>query len=110
MNKDEFIKCFAHFITETDLNAAFSSHFEEYGHMNELQVVENLKKILDNNWTLTCKELPVLEDNYHSEDFLVTINGFKDSTVLGFDGVNWFDDYDNKYNVVAWQRMPKGYE
>ena len=47
MTKEEFIKCFAHFMTCTDLNAEYDSHFKELGHMNYYQIIEWLKEVLD---------------------------------------------------------------
>lgn len=46
MTKQEFIKCFAHFMAESDLNEAFDSHFEELGHMNVHQIENWLEDVL----------------------------------------------------------------
>ena len=48
MTKNEFINCFAHFLTETDLNAAFDLHFKELGHMNYEEVKKWLLETINN--------------------------------------------------------------
>ena len=48
MTKNEFINCLAHFLTETDLNAAFDLHFKELGDMNYEEVKKWLVETINN--------------------------------------------------------------
>lgn len=75
MTKQEFIKCFSHFITESDLNKSFDSHFNELGKMNMFHVEEWLENVLENN-----------ESNLEAKNNEWIINVLKD------------DDFGEKWN------------
>lgn len=134
MSKKEFIKCFAHFITETDLNESFESHFKELGNMNYNQVKEWLENILnDNNW-IPCNQAMPEEHNSvfsklkdtdkwrtcmwekRSDNVIVTIqfeDGTKETMTSHTKDGKWhcMKEYRPiKMEVIAWKPFPKPYK
>lgn len=70
MTKQEFIKYFAHFMTELDLNETFDSHFEELGHMNVHQIENWLKGVLGvKKEPIRCRRNDWIIDILHDEEF-----------------------------------------
>jgi hypothetical protein len=44
------------------------------------------------------------------DDYIVTIDGSKESTSLLWNGEEWLDEVQNPYRVIAWQPFPPGYK
>lgn len=44
-----------------------------------------------------------------SDEYIVTIEGAKESTTLYWDGLAWYDNQGVPYQVAAWQPFPAVY-
>ena len=49
--------------------------------------------------------LPPYEDYY-----IVTCKGGVKTTMLYYSEGEWTDDYENRYDVIAWMPMPEAYD
>ena len=71
-----------------------------------------------NKWILTAEELPTEpiginnDMDYEMREYIVTVSGATESTVLKYagDGEWWDPVWNNFYNVTAWMELPPAYE
>ena len=84
-----------------------------------LDIIENQPKV--GEWIPCSERLPSEEESLYYDDdydcivnqeFIVTIEGAEESTVLYYDAIIdvWSDEHGNVYDVIAWMPLPSAYK
>ena len=77
------------------------------------KVIEDIVKEMPayNGWIATTERKPETPPQLRGREYLVTINGAAESTILQYThNGEWVDEFGNRYNVTAWQEKPAIYQ